>query len=143
MSRGKQKPNLVDDESLLKLKHFCQNRIIQLLTENNISELKLSYELGRGRTFIHNMTSGKNFPSMQGLHDICQYFGITLAEFFDPGLLNPSLDKDLHQEINRVCNNNPRKLEKFYQLLCSISANDLDTFFELIEKLTKVHFNSK
>ena len=51
----------------------------------------MSYELGHSRGYIYNISSGKALPPMKEFFAICDYFGITPAEFFDTGVRNPEL----------------------------------------------------
>ena len=51
----------------------------------------MSYELGHSRGYIYNISSGKALPPMKEFFAICDYFGITPAEFFDSGAQNPEL----------------------------------------------------
>ena len=51
----------------------------------------MSYELGHSRGYIYNISSGKALPPMKEFFAICDYFGITPAEFFDTETSNPEL----------------------------------------------------
>ncbi len=51
----------------------------------------MSYDLGHSRSYIYNISSGKSLPPLAELFAICEYFGITPAEFFEDKLLNPEL----------------------------------------------------
>lgn len=66
------------------MKEFVAQRISQLVTEKNISEHKASYDLGLSRGYIQAITSKKIYPSFAHFFEICKYFDITPAEFFDP-----------------------------------------------------------
>lgn len=63
--------------------HFIGQRITQLRLEKDISEYQLSMELGLSKSYIQGITSGKSLPSIKQLLNICDYFGITPAQFFD------------------------------------------------------------
>lgn len=62
---------------------FARNRITQLRLQKGGSEYQMSYDLGHSRGYIYNISSGKSLPPLSELFAICDYFGITLAEFFD------------------------------------------------------------
>ena len=51
----------------------------------------MSYDLGHSRGYIYNISSGKSLPPLSELFAICDYFGITLAGFFDDSISNPEL----------------------------------------------------
>ena len=68
---------------------FVKERITQLRLQKGISEYKMSYDLGHSRGYVNNISSGKALPSMAEFFAICEYFGITPIEFFDPAVKNP------------------------------------------------------
>jgi hypothetical protein len=51
----------------------------------------MSYDLGHSRGYIYNISSSKSLPPLNEFFAICEYFGITYAEFFDDKLSNPEL----------------------------------------------------
>jgi len=57
----------------------------------NVSEYQMSLDFGHSRGYIQNISSGKSLPSVEGLFEICQYFGITPAQFFDESIDDPAL----------------------------------------------------
>ena len=70
---------------------FVRNRITQLRLKKGVSEYKMSYDLGHSRGYIYNISSGKSLPPLPELFAICDYFGITPADFFDDSVSNPEL----------------------------------------------------
>lgn len=68
---------------------FIKERITNLRLLKGVSEYKMSYDLGHSRGYINNISSGKTLPSMTEFLAICDYFEITPAEFFDPGINDP------------------------------------------------------
>ena len=70
---------------------FVRERITQLRLQKGVSEYKMSYDLGRSRGYINNISSGKTLPSMTEFFSICEYFGITPVEFFSVQVVNPKL----------------------------------------------------
>lgn len=83
---------------------FVRDRITQLRLQKGISEYKMSYDLGHSRGYINNISSGKALPSLSELFAICEYFEITVVEFFsnteNPNLVRKAMDglEDLNQE---------------------------------------------
>lgn len=45
--------------------NFFANRITELRIEHNVSEQKMSYELGKSKTYIWSIASNKAYPSME------------------------------------------------------------------------------
>ncbi len=62
---------------------FIGDRITQLRELKNISERKMSLDLGHSASYIHSIACGKALPSMSEFLYICEYLGITPQEFFD------------------------------------------------------------
>ena len=72
---------------------FVRNRITHLRMQKGVSEYQMGYDLGHSRGYIYNISSGKSLPPLQELFAICDYFGLTPAEFFDDKTDNPELIK--------------------------------------------------
>ena len=79
---------------------FVRERITQLRLQKGVSEYKMSYDLGHSRGYVNNISSGKALPSMAEFFAICEYFNITVIEFFDTDNKNPTLMKDIIHDIN-------------------------------------------
>ncbi|MDR2166643.1 MAG: helix-turn-helix transcriptional regulator [Clostridiales bacterium] len=71
--------------------NFVRDRITQLRLKKGVSEYQMSYDLGYSRGYVYNISSGKALPPMKGFFAICDYFGITPAEFFDDRREHPEL----------------------------------------------------
>ena len=81
---------------------FVQERITQLRLQKGVSEYKMSYDLGHSRGYVYNISSGKTLPSMTEFFAICDYFGITPVEFFDPQLAAPALTLDIQNDLKQL-----------------------------------------
>ncbi len=84
---------------------FIQERINDLRMKKNISEYQLSLELGHSQGYIQAITSGRNLPSMSAFLDICAYFDITPSEFFNPSINNPSLVRNIMEDVEKLSDN--------------------------------------
>ena len=62
---------------------FIRERITELRIQKNISEYKMSLDLGHSKSYIQSISSGKALPSMSEFLYICEYLDITPKEFFD------------------------------------------------------------
>lgn len=82
-------------------KKFVQNRYANIRLAHNISARKLSLQLGQSTEYINQIESGKNMPSLEGLFNFCDYFGITLGEFFEQEYAYPIQYKKIIQELNK------------------------------------------
>lgn len=65
-------------------------RLAQLREIKGVSARDMSLSIGQNPGYINNIESGKSMPSLAGIFYICEYLGITPAEFFDLGSQNPS-----------------------------------------------------
>lgn len=89
---------------------FIADRITQLRMEKDISEYKLSYALGQSKSYINMITTGRANISVPGLLAICDYFGITPAEFFAPEF-NEDV-RNLVKEFNCLNDENKAVIKK-------------------------------
>lgn len=80
---------------------FVRERITSLRMQKGVSEYQMSYDLGHSRGYINNISSGKSLPSVTELFAICDYFGITPAEFFTESVENPKLSGELVGLVER------------------------------------------
>ena len=79
-------------------KQFVRDRITQLRLEHNLSEYQLSLSLGKCKTYVQAITSGKTLPSFEAFFDLCDYFEITPEYFFQsPQKDNASLRRIYHK----------------------------------------------
>lgn len=81
---------------------FIRDRITQLRIQKGVSEYQMSYDLGRSRSYIYNISSGKSLPPMAEFLEICDYFGITPSQFFDETSENPCLVQSAIEEIKEL-----------------------------------------
>lgn len=75
---------------------FIRERISVLRTKKNVSEYKMSLDLGHSKSYIQSISSGKALPSMSEFLYICEYLGVTPKEFFDEESHEPQLVQKLH-----------------------------------------------
>ena len=83
---------------------FIRERITKLRLNKNVSEYRMSLDLGHSDSYIRNITSGKALPSMSEFLYICEYFNITPKEFFDEDSNNPELINELISISNGLNN---------------------------------------
>ncbi len=91
---------------------FIKERIIFLRNQKNVSARDMSLSIGQNENYINRIENDISLPSLRGLILICEYFGITLKEFFD------------------VENKSPNDLNEFME---EIKTLDVDTLKHLIE----------
>ncbi len=87
--------------------------------KKGVSEVKMSYDLGHCRGYIQGISSGKAMPSMKEFLYICEYFGITPAEFF----------YDAEQE--------PILIQQAVKGMRTLSEADLQAILTMIDRLNE------
>ena len=55
---------------------YIRNKITQLRLQKNVSEHRMSLDLGHARSYIHGIVSGRTLPSMQEFLAICDYLDV-------------------------------------------------------------------
>ena len=75
---------------------FIRDRITQLRMQKNISEYKMSLDLGHSKSYIQSISSGKSLPSLSEFLSICSYLEVTPKEFFDTSDNNPGISHELN-----------------------------------------------
>lgn len=76
----------------MNYENLIRERITELREKNNISEYRLSLDMGHSPGYIRAITSGKAFPSMGEFLYMCECLGVTPAEFFgEDTQVKPSL----------------------------------------------------
>ena len=95
-------------------KKFVQMRIARIRNAHNVSARKVSMELGQSTEYINQIENGKALPSLEGLFNICDYFNISLGEFFDDRVEFPVEYKHIIEELNKM---DSVKINQVYELL--------------------------
>ena len=72
-------------------------RLSQLRLTKGVSARDMSLSIGQSPSYINNIENGVGFPSMSVFFYICDYLGITPAEFFEAGSKDPVREKQLLQ----------------------------------------------
>lgn len=98
---------------------FIRKRITQLRLQKNVSEYKMSFDLGHSKSYIQSISSGRSLPSMPEFLYICDYFGITPAEFFNT-------------EENEII-----KQHELYSESKNLKAEDIELLIQLAKRLNK------
>ena len=96
---------------------YVRERITQLRLLKDVSEYKMSYDLGHSRSYIHNISSGKTLPSMAEFFAICDYFEITPVEFFSASVTNPKLMQKTIDSLERLDNDDLELMQRHIERL--------------------------
>ena len=93
--------------------NFLRMRITELRLKKDVSEHKMSLELGKSGSYIRSISSGIALPSVRELFNIMDYFGITPPEFFAPLAQDNSLCTQLCQQLHDMTPDDLQKVETF------------------------------
>lgn len=81
---------------------FIGERITELRLKKNVSEYQMSLDLGRNKTYIQSITSGRNLPKVRHFLEICEYLEVTPKEFFDDELHNIPLQQKAQELLKQL-----------------------------------------
>lgn len=98
---------------------FIRERISTLRLKKEVSEYKMSLDLGHSKSYIQSISSGRAVPSLNELLYICEYFGVTPKQFFDEETEEPEL------------------VNKLLELTRKMSSDDLNMLVSLAERLNE------
>lgn len=104
----------IKDGEIMEEKDFAL-RLSALRNHKNVSAREMSLSIGQNQNYINHIENMSATPSLSGIFYICEYLGITPAEFFD------------------FDNKNPARLNKINMYLKKLNDEQL----EIIEKLAK------
>ena len=96
---------------------FIRDRISVLRTKKNVSEYRMSTDLGHSKSYMQSISSGRAMPSLGEFLYICEYLGVTPIEFFDEDIKEPQL------------------VQKLYELTRNMSKEDLDVLISTAKQL--------
>lgn len=98
---------------------FIRDRLTELRIQKNISEYKMSLDMGHSKSYVQSITSGRIMPSMGEFLYMCEYLGVTPEQFFAEDIQNPA------------------QLERALQALKKLDSTDLERIIDLAERLAK------
>lgn len=81
---------------------FVPKRVTELRMSKGVSARDMSLSIGQNESYINRIENGASLPSLAGLHYICEYFGITYAEFFDEGNVMPGRLRELNERLRKL-----------------------------------------
>lgn len=83
-------------------KEYFSKRIAELRIKKGVSARDMSLSIGQSAGYINNIENGINYPSMSVFFYICDYLGVTPAEFFDTTTADPVKTKELITAASRL-----------------------------------------
>lgn len=77
-------------------------RLTQLRLQKGISARDMSLSLGQSESYINKIENKRTLPSLTVFFYICDYFGITPAEFFNQDAAAPEESRRLLRQIEKL-----------------------------------------
>ena len=79
-----------------------RERLAILREKKGVSARDMSLSIGQNPGYINRIESGKALPSLSGFFYICEYLGLTPAEFFDTDTRDPERLTELIAELKKL-----------------------------------------
>ena len=92
-------------------------RLAELRQEKGVSARDMSLSLGQSQSYINKIENNYAMPSMQGFFYICEFLGVTPAEFFDEKEEHPIAFKELADSCKKLNEKQLRLLCEFVKTL--------------------------
>lgn len=100
-------------EDTVLYEKYVRDRIAELRVKREISEHRMSLDLGKSGSYIRGITNGSSLPSLRELFNIIEYFDLTPSEFFS-GLENQdSLRTQLREKLLELDQEEMEKVATF------------------------------
>ncbi len=96
---------------------FLRNRITELRLRKNVSEHRMSLDLGKSGSYIRGISNGTSMPSLRELFNIFSYLGISPAEFFAPLEAKDTLYARLCERMSNLSESDLEKIDTFINWL--------------------------
>ena len=95
-------------------------RLSKLRTEKNVSAREMSLSIWQNPNYINNIENEKSTPSLPCVFYICEYLGITPAEFFDTDSPNPERLNNIIKYLKKL---DKEQLEIIEKLVKNMTEN--------------------
>jgi len=95
-------------------------RLAQLRMEKEISARTMSIELGQNASYINRIENGKALSSLTQFFNICDYLGITPADFFNEEKNHYTTSRKLYQETEKL---SPDLARNLLEILKKLNQN--------------------
>ena len=86
-------------------------RLSKLRAEKGVSARDMSLSIGQSAGYINALENRAGFPSMQFFFYICEYLGVTPAEFFDEGNSWPAEYREIMNDLKLLSRENLQNIK--------------------------------
>ena len=112
-----------------EVKEHIQKKIIFLLNSNNTSMRRLSIQLGLSDSYLNQVLNNNMMPSLHTINNICQFYDLSLSEFFDAKEEYPV---EYYRVTKELKNLSASRLQALYVLLHEETSSPAFGFKERI-----------
>lgn len=99
----------------LRYETYVREHITELRIKREISEHRMSLDLGKSGSYIRGITNGSALPSLKELFNIIGYFGLTPSEFFSGLEDKDSLRTQLRERLLELDQEDMEKVATFLE----------------------------
>ncbi len=89
-------------------------RLARLRAKKNVSAREMSLSIGQNASYINNIETCKARPSLEVFFYICDYLGITPAQFFDTEASDPTKLDSIVKDLKKL---NDHQLESIATII--------------------------
>lgn len=94
-------------------------RLAKMREALGFSARKMSLDLGQNKNYINSIESGRNFPTMEGFFNICEYLKIEPHLFFSVHLKHPYYYPYFIAALEPLCD---AQIKRLYELIIDLGA---------------------
>ena len=110
----------IGNKEVLFKNNFIGRKLYKLRESRGLTFARLADNLSMSAGHLSDMENGKSLPSIPKLDSICEFYGITLSEFFNESDVPVILDSDQENLISNTKGLNPEQLSLLNKFLESI-----------------------
>ena len=98
-------------------KEFFKHRIASIRNAKNMSARNLSLELGMSSEYINQIECGRLKPSLDFIINFCDYFKLTVGDFFEQSNPHPTQLNSLITDLKKLNSDELNQISVFVKIL--------------------------
>ncbi len=123
-------------KNLDRTQSAVRDRIRELISKKGVPDQVVSREIGKSKSYISNILSGRNNPSIEALYSLFEYFEISAKDFFDFETENPMADNAIKTELKRLMG---ARYDGLSEVLQNLSTEDANKIFAAYGVIKNIH----
>lgn len=119
----------------MQIEAYIREKIIELKNKNykDIADTALSELIGFSSSYLAQIISGKTLPSFKALKKICDFFQITLRDFFNEEVEIINSTEFLSIKLNEKLR--PESIAILMQLIDSVDEKDINDLLSVCNRM--------